>query len=134
MILLLFLFVILCVGMIMTLINERDYINIVPWVMALILAMRELNREVVKDKPTDEWKVGDTIKITSNKGRDGQSIAHSFDVGEHVTIVSIEYLHHLDYYPHYLCYSTNVPSTSHPTYDMDIIHKGHGIKIKTHEK
>jgi hypothetical protein len=35
--------------MIMTLINERDYINIVPWVMALILAMRELNREVVKD-------------------------------------------------------------------------------------
>ena len=52
MILLLFLFVILCVGMIMTLINERDYINIVPWAMALILAMRELNREVVKDNDT----------------------------------------------------------------------------------
>ena len=49
MILLLFLFTILCLGMIMTLINERDYINIVPWVMALILVMRELNREVVKD-------------------------------------------------------------------------------------
>jgi hypothetical protein len=40
--------------MIMTLINERDYINIVPWVMALILAMRELNREVVKDNERDQ--------------------------------------------------------------------------------
>jgi membrane protein CcdC involved in cytochrome C biogenesis len=49
MILLYFLFTILCVGMIMTLLNQRDYINIVPWAMALILAMRELNREVSKD-------------------------------------------------------------------------------------
>jgi hypothetical protein len=49
MILLYFLFTILCVGMIMTLLNERDYINIVPWVMALILVMRDINREVDKD-------------------------------------------------------------------------------------
>jgi hypothetical protein len=38
--------------MIMTLINERDYINIVPWIMALILAMRELNREVGRNNDT----------------------------------------------------------------------------------
>lgn len=49
MMILYFLFVILCVGMTMVAINERSLLDALPWIISLILTMKSMNDEVDKD-------------------------------------------------------------------------------------
>lgn len=49
MMLLYFLFVVLCTGMIMVAINDHKLIDTIPWIISLVLTIRSLNQDVDKE-------------------------------------------------------------------------------------